>query len=261
MASLVKFFLITFAVTWAFYFASIALSSSSPAIPGVLVFAGTIAPAFVALALTPAADRMTLIERTLQWRVGLRWYAFALGFIIVVRLAVAVASRYLTGEWPRLAEQPSLLIVAVAILFSTPFQAGEEIGWRGFALPRLAERYGFGMGSIILGLIWAGWHLPLFYLAIPGNEEYGRSFPAWAIGVTALSVTFGWLYVRTGRSLLLTMLMHSVVNNIPHFEARGIAVRATVTSFNAWPTAWLMDICLWIAAGYFLIRLRRIRVV
>jgi membrane protease YdiL (CAAX protease family) len=67
-----------------------------------------------------------------------------------IRLTVAFAHRIVTGSWPCFGDVPFGIIMA-AIIISTPFQAREEIGWRGYALPRLAERFGFARASIGLG--------------------------------------------------------------------------------------------------------------
>jgi len=97
-------------------------------------------------------------------------------------------------------------------VLSTPVQAGEEVGWRGYALPRLAERLGLPWASVALGVIWACWHLRLFFL-FDGADTFGQSFPVYLLSVTALSVAMAWLYWRTGASLLATMLLHAAVNN------------------------------------------------
>jgi membrane protease YdiL (CAAX protease family) len=70
-------------------------------------------------------------------------------------------------------------------------QVGEELGWRGYALPRLARRFGLGGASLVLGVLWAGWHLPLFYML--GGDTVGQSFPLFVCQVTALSVAIAWL--------------------------------------------------------------------
>src|SRR5207245_3974942 len=114
------------------------------------------------------------------------------------------------GGWPRFGAEPWYGILA-AIGLSTPFQAGEEIGWRGYALPRLATRFGLGRASVLLGLIWAAWHLPQFF--IPEVDTYGQSFFVYALQVTALSVAMAWLYARTNGSMLLVMFLHSALTN------------------------------------------------
>jgi membrane protease YdiL (CAAX protease family) len=258
--------LLTYAVTWTFFLTALALPRETPfsdpaltIVRGLLVFGGAIAPAFVALAITARAGGISAatapLQGLFQWRVGVRWYLFAVSYMAAIRVAVALAHRMLTGAWPRLGSDPWIAAVA-AIIISTPFQAGEEIGWRGYALPRLLESLGFARASVLLGLIWAGWHLPLFFLPIPGNDEYGQSFPIWALGVTALSVAIAWLYTHTNGSLLLTMLMHSAVNNIPHFVPSAVADASKTFSLQASSTAWLTAVCLWIAAVYFLVRNR-----
>jgi membrane protease YdiL (CAAX protease family) len=265
---LVKFFSLTYAVTWTFFLTAVALSRSAAstdqtlaAVPGLLVLLGTIAPALVALLITARADGSpgvgTLLQRMFQWRVGARWYLFAVSFMVTIKFTVALAYRIMAGSWPDVSRQ-SLGIILISIVISTPLQSGEEIGWRGYALPRLAERMGFARGSLLLGLIWACWHLPIFFLRVPGNDEFGQSFPVWALGVTALSVAIAWLYTHANESLLLPMLMHSTVNNIPHFLPATVATADRTFSLHASLVAWLTTVILCIPAGYFLVRMRHV---
>jgi membrane protease YdiL (CAAX protease family) len=268
MRALLEFFLLTYAVTWTFFITAIAISHGTAstdqtlaAVRGILVFAGTLSPALVALILTARAGGISmtgaLLSRSFQWRARARWYLFAVSYMAAIKLTVAITDRLATGSWPQFDSQPFGMIM-FAIIVSTPFQSGEEIGWRGYALPRLAERVGFSRGSVLLGVMWAFWHLPLFYLRVPGNDEYGQSFPVWGLGVTALSVAFAWLYTHTNGSLLLTMLMHSAVNNIPHFVAPSATNEKNIFSLHASSVACLTTLLLWIAAAYFLARMRHI---
>ena len=258
MGPLVTFLTITYAVTWTFFLAALAFSRGmAPSnqalamVPGLLVFVGTMAPGLVAIAITArigGTPRITaLLDRLFLWRVGARWYLFAIGYMALIKLATALARRMMTSSWPRLDYQ-SWATVITAVIVSTPFQAGEELGWRGYALPDLAERIGLARGSVVLGMIWACWHLPLFFLSVPGNSEYGQSFPVWALGVTGLSVAFAWLYAHTGGSLFLTMLMHSVVNNIPHFAFTPAANTRNISSIDDTLLLWLSTLFLWIGA-------------
>ena len=250
--------------------AAVALSrttiSANPAIaavPGLLVFVGTITPALVAILMTARAQGSSGIAalvdrfRLFQWRVGARWYLFAVSFMVAIKLTVALTHRMISGSWPAFSHD-SLGAILIAIVISTPFQSGEELGWRGYALPRLAERMGFARGSVLLGVMWACWHLPLFFsFNSQETTSTGSPFPVWALGVTALSVAIAWLYMHADGSLLLTMLMHSVVNNMPHFFPRPPwLTRDNTFSLHASLAAWLTAVILWIAAGYFLIRMR-----
>ena len=175
---------------------------------------GVFGPAIVALLLTaisnPPGAVSELIRAIARWPSSARWYVFAVGYFAAVKLTAAALHQLVTGSWPGFGETPWYLMVG-GIMISTPVQAGEEIGWRGYALPRLTARIGLGPASILLGIVWALWHLPLFF--IPGTGTAGQSFPAYLTTVTGLSVAMAWLYWRTDGSLFMTMLMHAAFNN------------------------------------------------
>jgi membrane protease YdiL (CAAX protease family) len=228
----------------------------------VLLFLGIFSPAFVALAMTARAEGrpgvLALLRRLVQWEVAGRWYAVALGYWAGVELVAAVAYRIAAGSWPTF-QVAALPLMLGATLLSVMLlgQAGEELGWRGFALPRLERLVGLGAGSVLLGALWAAWHLPLFYL--PGADTYGQSFPLYLTQVTGISVAIAWLWARAGGSLLLTMLMHSAINNTRDIVA-GIA-RAPASPFapHAPLLGWIGAGVVWAAAAYFLTTMRKER--
>ncbi len=145
--------------------------------------------------------------------------------------------------------------MAIAIVFSTWVQAGEEIGWRGYALPRLSARVGLAPASVILGVIWASWHLPLFL--VPAADTFGQSFPLYLLQVTALSVAVAWLYWRTGGSLLLVMLLHAAVNNTKDIVPSAVPGATNPFALSPSLVAWITVALLWVAAAYFLARMRK----
>ncbi len=251
---LVKFFVLTYALMWA-CFISVAVTGIPVYAPlgGVLVLLGTFAPSLVALWLTSRTEGDTgvraLLGGVFKWRVPVRWYLFALAYIPAIKLTAALIHRVATGVWPRFGNDPWYLILA-GITVSTPFQAGEEIGWRGYALPRLAARFGLGRASILLGLIWACWHLPQFF--IPEADTYGQSFYVYLLQVTALSVAMAWLYAGTNGSLLLVMLLHAAVNNAKDIVPSALPGASNPFVRSASLVAWLSVTPLWICAGYFL---------
>jgi hypothetical protein len=260
---LLKFFLLTYAITWTCFTAAGAISRGGArpapalaALTGALFLLGTFAPGLVALALTErvegrAATR-ALLRQVFAWRVGARWYVFAVGYIPAIKLSVALVHRVATGAWPRFGQEPWYLM-AVAIMISTWVQAGEEIGWRGYALPRLSDRFGLAPASVILGIIWASWHLPLFF--VPRSDTFGQSFPLYLLQVTALSVAAAWLYWRTEGSLLLVMLLHAAVNNTKDIVPSAVPGATNPFALSTSLVAWLTVAFLWIAAGYFLVRM------
>jgi membrane protease YdiL (CAAX protease family) len=262
--SLLRFFAITYVVTWTFWLAAGTLiparwpADTREPLRGFVMLLGTIAPALVALGLTARATGRagveSLLRRVVAWQVPARWFVFALGYMAILKLTVALIHRLALGAWPRFGSEPWYVMLA-AISISTWVQAGEEIGWRGYALPRLAGRFGLAGASIILGVIWACWHLPLFFL--PGGDTYRQSFPLYLVQVTAVSVAMAWLYWRTNGSLLLTMLLHASINNtkdiVPSIVPNATNPFAPSPSLVAWLTAAL----LWIGAGYFLVRMTK----
>ena len=259
--SLLKFFSLSYAITWTCWAAAGSISrvrASAAALAQALFLLGTFAPGLIALALTGlAAGRAAtraLLGRILQWQVGARWYVFAVGYIAAIKLSVALLHRIVTGAWPRFGDVP-WYAMAGAIVISTWAQAGEEIGWRGYALPRLADRFGLGPASVVLGIIWATWHLPLFF--IPGADTLGQSFPLYLLQVTALSVATAWLYWRTGGSLLLVMLLHAAVNNTKDIVPSAVPGATNPFALSTSLPAWLTLALLWICAAYFLVAMRK----
>jgi membrane protease YdiL (CAAX protease family) len=262
---LVRFFALTYIISWAWFGASAYIlhcAGSSPAGAGSLLFLpGVVMPALVAIALTAKsqgrAGLSELLGGIIQWRVNALFYVFAVGYMIAIKLASAVVYRIAFGGWPSFTSVPWYFL-AVAALVSTPVQAGEEIGWRGYALPRLAKRFGLPIASVILGITWAGWHLPFFY--IPGSDNAGQSFPIYLVAVTAISVPMAWLYWKTNQSVLLTMLMHASIDNTAAIASSPTP--ATVSNPFALPQAafpWITALLLCLAALCFLIQMQNRR--
>ena len=235
----------------------IAAAAIAPASARWLFFLpGTFAPAIVALALTARSDsRFGLAQignALLRWHVPARWYVFAVVYMLGAKLAAGALHRIIIGEWPAFGPTPIYLMLA-AIFLSTPIQAGEEIGWRGYALPRMASRWGYPVSGVLLGVIWALWHLPLFFLENTGSTD--QPFIVYLLPVTAISVAMTWLYVKTEGSLLMMMLMHAAINNTTGIIPASERYPSGAFSTNASPMAWLTVGALWAGALYFLARM------
>ena len=246
------FLALTFIASWICWIPLAAFMPPGPA-SQALALLGAITPSLVALMLTSRiqgrAGVGALLQRVTQGQVAARWYVFALGYTAAVKLAVALLHRLVTGAWPRFGDTP-WIIIPFAIAISTPVQAGEEIGWRGFALPRLAALFGLAPASLLLGVIWAVWHLPLFFVG--WADKHGQSFFVYALQVIALSVAFAWLYARTGGSLLLCMLHHAAVNNTKDIVPSASPGATNVFGLEASLVAWLTVAVFWACAAYFL---------
>ena len=255
---LFKYVGVVFVLSWALWFAADAVSS--PALRNVPIYLGVFMPGIVALAFT-YRDRgsrgiQELVRRLVKVDVGARWFAFALFFMFAVKLLVAGIIRISSGAWPAFGTEPVPLMFAAAIL-STLLggQVGEELGWRGYALPRLARRMGLGLASALLGVIWALWHVPLFFIL--GGDTVGQSFPFYLLQVTAISVAIAWIYMKTNGSLLVTMLFHAAVNNTKDIVPSALGQPDNPWLLRASPVGWLTLTILWLCTAWFLVDMRR----
>jgi uncharacterized protein len=172
-----------------------------------------------------------LLRRIVLWRVGLRWYLFVLlGIPAIVLVSTVVMPGALASF--QVSEVPSTLVLYVVAGPFMLFAGGpvfEEIGWRGFALPRLQRLHGPLVGSLLLGALWGLWHLPLFL--IPSwDTPHGSPldialFVIWAMAIT---IVFTWIFNNTKGSVLLAILAHGSVN-MAAASVYGIFPAPTVT--------------------------------
>ncbi len=189
------------------------------------------------------AEVIKLLKRFLIWRVGWKWYGIAFLLYPSMYLAAVLFSTWITGVPPDFSN-----IVAHKIfdqsehlwLFVVPFflvdmiTNGEEIGWRGFILPRLQVRYSFLVSSIILGLIWGLWHLPK-NLAAWDPQAYGL----FMVRITGDALLYSWLFKNTRGSLFVTSILHAVQNTAGAF----LPLEGTVVVFTAgftWAAALIL---------------------
>jgi membrane protease YdiL (CAAX protease family) len=168
----------------------------------MLVGLGAFGPAAAAMvaARVSGTGLRALLRPLGTWRVGARWYLAALflpGGIFVLAAAAYNALGH-TEPLFYLPNQPAFVAAAIV------FPLGEEIGWRGFALPRLIERFGPLPASVVVGVLWTFWHVPMLMLQGVSPVLYLLFVPFMVGG----SVLFTWIYRHTRGSLLLAVLSH-----------------------------------------------------
>lgn len=252
------FFLLTFAWSWALWWAATRVDGGATTGAGAaLVLAGVVGPAVWALVFT-ARERGTAGLSELAGRIvrpprHSTDVLIAVGFMLSLKLAAALAIRAATGAWPTFGDTPILVMLAGTIV-STPMQAGEEVGWRGYALPRLTRSLGLGGAALALGVIWALWHLPHFFME--GASLFGQSLPLYVLQVTALSVVIAWLYWRSGGSLLTVMLLHAAINNTKDIVPSASLAAGSPFTFSASTVGWTTCALAWIAAAACLVAMR-----
>jgi membrane protease YdiL (CAAX protease family) len=152
-----------------------------------------------------------LLRRYVQWRAGFQWYLVALfGYPVVLLIGAslvlgATPVDALLQKWPLL-----LTAYLPSVLGGLIITAGEEPGWRGFALPHLQQQRNPVLASVILGVLHAFWHLPAFFIPFFGLGSFtGLRLAILVVGGTASTVLWTWVFNNTKGSLLLAMLVHS----------------------------------------------------
>jgi membrane protease YdiL (CAAX protease family) len=194
------------ALTIGLSFAAYLLPLPREAIPVVMVFI----PALVALALAAATEGwrgVRLLLATLAaGRVGLKWVVIALALALVLRLAISLLALllgWIPAIWVRPGGPASLAVLAlVFFVFALP----EELGWRGYALPKLLAHHSPLAAGLVIGLLWGSLHLALH---LPGMMYAGWPLLATLLLMVSLSVLITWLYVHTGGNVLLASLFHA----------------------------------------------------
>ena len=252
-APLSTYLLLTFGSAWIIWLPLLIAEYASFTLPVpsvVVITLGSFAPSVTALFLTWKHSGKTglvqLLKRALIWRVSPLWYVFAIAGPALIML-LAMGGYILLGD-----TDPDYvpfgarwLIVAVnfviVLLIGGPL--GEEFGWRGLALPALEAKFGALWGSLLLGVLWTVWHLPLFF--ITASAQHGLSFWLFALLTLALCILMTWLYHGSGDSLLLVMLFHAAVNTWSgplkiSPEATGSVIPFTLVVILAWVAALLV---------------------
>jgi uncharacterized protein len=176
------------------------------------IFLGPTLAAFVMTGATEGRVGVRrLLHRIVLWRVGLRWYLFAL---IGVPVVMALGTLILPGGVASLLALGPGFVLSYLGLFVFVFiiggPLGEEPGWRGFALPRLQSLHGPLVGSLILGILWGLWHLPLFWT--PWNTLTTFNVVVFVLATICLTIIYTWVFNNTKGSLLIVILLHASFN-------------------------------------------------
>jgi uncharacterized protein len=243
------FFVLAFAITWVVWVPR-ALGAEWAVNLG---YAWSYGPALAAVAAAAIVGRSELgrLRRALTtWRIGWQWYLVILfgpmALALVESLLLTVFSDTPFSEnLPSPLTEPLAATVILLLILTITDGLGEELGWRGFAIPHMLQRTTAVVASLVLGVLWAAWHLPLFWTA--GASLEGSSVAVLFARLPAAAVVYTWLLQHTKGSILAAALFHGTLNLFTRPPApAGTEVTAALISTMLW---WLIALALILAAG------------
>jgi membrane protease YdiL (CAAX protease family) len=221
----------------------------------IIVILGSWMPNLAAVTVTGVLARREgirqLVGKFFAYRLAVRWYLvglfpFALAFVAagLYRLAAGSALGNIglsVGFW-----------AGLIILNLLKGATGEEAGWRGFALPRLQETHGPVKASLILGLVWNFWHLPLWLLSGYSGLDLLTYVLAFSVSIISLTFLLTWLSSKTPNSLVPIVIAHFSFNaSLNLIDARGLGLVPTLPLFAITAGVYLLTtILVWSASGW-----------
>lgn len=226
----VAFFILTFVISWASWLPMAAYNRGlvDASIPA-LYFIGGIGPgiaAWIVLRIIRGGSAETdLFGPLLRWRVHWKWWVVAILLFPVIWCVAALIVGKLDSHLASIAPSWGIAVALIGALFAA---IPEELGWRGFALSALQTKYSALTASLIVGVVWALWHLPLLLGANPFMSTYPLGpFLLW---VVAASVLYAWVYNSTRGSVLIVVILHAFANLAGAFTLAPWAIVAVAAA-------------------------------
>lgn len=222
----IKFFILTFLYSWGIWLPSILvglgveLGIDAKAYTSITIPIGAFAPLFAAITLIVRQhgwkEAWVFIRQGFNFKVKPIYLGLALIIPIVIHaiahylapaMGLEVADTLLPADLP---VPPIVMAIPYFFLMLLIGGGQEEFGWRGYAQQPLQERFGVVPASLLIGVIWGLWHLPLWVMPGDGHSTY--PFIAFLIMTTSISVVYGWLYNASNQKLIAALIFHAMSN-------------------------------------------------
>ncbi len=183
----------------------------------LLLILPAIAPALAAVIVTRATDGSAaggaLFGALVRWRIDPAWYVVAIfGPLVLLFAGRIVTDALRLADVPPVPQGEPVTLTVAALITSLLANPWEEVGWRGFALPHLQRRHTALIATLIIGVLWGLWHLPVFFWI--GNPMSAYPFLPWFAGTVAVALIYTWLYNSAAGSLLPVTLFHVALNTL-----------------------------------------------
>ena len=257
-----SYFVLTFAVSW-----TCALSIAAPQLTrhapvskktGILMFpAMLLGPSLTGVVLARVVDGTSgiphLLSRIFRRRVPVRWYA-----ALLIPPTLIVGLLFCLERWVSSDYAPNWFVIG--IFFGVPAGLIEEIGWTGYVFPKMRSQNTALAASILLGVLWGAWHLPVVnYLgtATPHSRHWLSFFLVFTVAMTAMRVLICWMYSNT-TSVLLAQFMHvSSTGSLVVFSAPRVTAAQEVMWYGIYGALLWLVVALIVARGDWRGRRRR----
>ncbi len=216
------FFALSFLWTWLFYFAIIFFGLDPYAGIGmILLICGGCSPTFVGIIMVlttySKADKIEYFKSCYQIkRIKAQWWLLILLIFPAIFVVSIFVDILMGGSMPEMTNLKAVLLNPVSFipLLLLSFMSGpfaEELGWRGYALKPLLDRFGLMKASVLIGIIWCVWHLPLFFMPETWHGQIGfqlSGFWMFLLMSVGLSMIMSVVFVKTKQSILSAVLLH-----------------------------------------------------
>lgn len=255
MRASAAFVMVAFVWAWGFGLAAARVKAERPSLGAALQMVAGFGPSIAGVAVVAVSSGREGLRqwfaRCLRWKVGWRWFVAAFltpPLLMMFALVVHVA---LGGELPAFpaAQHVPMAIANFGLVFLVGGPLGEEFGWRGYLTPALTARFDWRVASLLVGVVWGLWHLPLFLVGGSVQSEMPVFF--FLLNILAGSVLFGWFFEHHQGSIVPTLVLHMSLNawagilsivptatmKRPYFLATGILVALAVALLLI-PDSW-----------------------
>ncbi|BCZ44708.1 CAAX amino protease [Clostridium gelidum] len=219
---IVLYLISTFLFTWMFWI--ISFTSTSSSLNSIFRIVGSLMPSLMSIILTNyfygRKGLKDLLKKLTIWKVNPLFYVFiifysAASFYIPYFICVIAGADYKIQIINQIfgfnLDNPLSLLACLIVILFFGGPLGEELGWRGFVLPKLQKKYTPLLSGIIAGVIWTCWHIPMFLFHIQGYDN----FIVYLLQTISLSIIYTWLYNHVKGSLLIPILYHCIDDFIP----------------------------------------------
>lgn len=259
--SLIVFFILAYTFTWLHWLPEAAAGRGwiDYQTPFALVLIAGYGPALAAILVTALASGRSglkdLWARLVRWRVAPVWYLIVLAVPVLSQLAGCAFYSLFSGTPIDLAANPPAWSTILFFpLFVLGFDGlGEELGWRGFALPRMLKNQSAAIASLILGLLWGFWHLG--YWLTPGSFLADTPLSLVVANTLALSFILTWIFTHARQSILLAILFHAINNTTSVFLVNTLP-------FYAVPqVGWFINLIQWFFIVWLLLLAKPYRLI